>query len=426
MIAKGSYDPGSRRYTLTLNQSTPATPGQPSKRPLHIPIRFGLVGTNGGDLSFDAVSGGAVTGDIIHLTKAGKKLVFDGVTERPVPSLLHGFSAPVSLSVDLSATDLSFLLRADSDPFNRWRAAQTLSMRALVAATAAIRDVRRTSAQSELIAALGSIATDDTLDPSLRSQILTLPTETEVAREIGRDVDPDAIASARDNLRAELGRRHAADLRRLYDELTDDGPYRPDANSQGQRALRNTALDLLFAGDSAFAATERRQFELASNMTDRMAALGVLNRRAGSERDEALAAFRQRYSADPLVLDKWLALEATAPNPNAVDRVATLMDDPSFSIDNPNRLRALIGSFAAANQTQFNRPDGAGYELVADVVMQLDGKNPQVAARLLVSFRSWRSLEQSRRTAAERALRRIASAKSPSPDVNDIITRILA
>jgi aminopeptidase N len=161
-------------------------------------------------------------------------------------------------------------------------------------------------------------------------------------------------------------------------------------------------------------------------MTERVAALGALNHAASPERQAALAAFRERYAGDPLVLDKWLTLEATAPMDGTAGRVKELMADPAFSIDNPNRMRALIGSFAAANQTQFNRRDGAGYDLVADVVLQLDRKNPQVAARLLVSFRSWRSLESGRRSAAEKSLRRIAETTPLSTDVNDIITRILA
>jgi aminopeptidase N len=426
VIAKGSYDPASRRYTLTLNQSTPATPGQPTKKPLHIPIRFGLVGANGGDLSFDTVSGAKVTDDVIHLTGASAKVVFDGVSERPVPSLLRGFSAPVRLSIDLSTAELVFLLRADGDSFNRWQAAQTLAMRALTSATGAVRNGKATPDNSELIAALGAVATNDVLDPALRAQILTLPTETEVAREIGRDVDPDAVAAARDGLRAELGRRHRGDFQRLYGDLADRDSYRPDAEGQGRRALRNTLLALLVAADGSLASTALRQFETAANMTDRVAALAALNHTASPARQAALATFRERYAGDPLVLDKWLALEATAPMEGTVARVKELMTDPTFSIDNPNRMRALIGSFAAANQTQFNRRDGAGYELVADVVLELDRKNPQVAARLLVSFRSWRSLEAARRAAAEKSLRRIAETAPLSTDVNDIITRILA
>ena len=427
IVAKGSYDPASRRYALTLAQSTPATPGQPNKRPLHIPVRFGLVGPNGGDLSFDGASGAEITGDVIHLTRASQTIIFQGVSERPVPSLLRGFSAPVRLSLDLGTAELTFLLRADRDSFNRWQAAQTLAMRALIASTAAVRAGEPMPDHSGLASALAEVVANGTLDAALRAQILTLPNESEIAREIGRDVDPDAIAAARDDLRTKLGAMLATTLRDLHASLADLGPYRPDAAGQGRRALRNVALDLLVAGNtSEFVPLAHLQFEEANNMTDRVAALAALNRLAAPERQQALVSFRNRYAAYPLVLDKWLALEATAPAEEAVDRVRELMTDPAFSIDNPNRIRALIGSFAAANQTQFNRADGAGFDLVAEVVLRLDPTNPQTAARLLVSFRSWQALEDVRRTAAEKALKKIADASPLSVDVNDIITRILA
>ena len=427
IVAKGSYDPASRRYALTLAQSTPATPGQPNKRPLHIPVRFGLVGPNGGDLSFDGASGAEITGDVIHLTRASQTIIFQGVSERPVPSLLRGFSAPVRLSLDLGTAELTFLLRADRDSFNRWQAAQTLAMRALIASTAAVRAGEPMPDHSGLASALAEVVANGTLDAALRAQILTLPNESEIAREIGRDVDPDAIAAARDDLRTKLGAMLATTLRDLHASLADLGPYRPDAAGQGRRALRNVALDLLVAGNtSEFVPLAHLQFEEANNMTDRVAALAALNRLAVPERQQALVSFRNRYAAYPLVLDKWLALEATAPAEEAVDRVRELMTDPAFSIDNPNRIRALIGSFAAANQTQFNRADGAGFDLVAEVVLRLDPTNPQTAARLLVSFRSWQALEDVRRTAAEKALKKIADASPLSVDVNDIITRILA
>ena len=427
IVAKGSYDPASRRYALTLAQSTPATPGQPNKRPLHIPVRFGLVGPNGGDLSFDGASGAEITGDVIHLTRASQTIIFQGVSERPVPSLLRGFSAPVRLSLDLGTAELTFLLRADRDSFNRWQAAQTLAMRVLIASTAAVRAGEPMPDHSGLASALAEVVANGTLDAALRAQILTLPNESEIAREIGRDVDPDAIAAARDDLRTKLGAMLATTLRDLHASLADLGPYGPDAAGQGRRALRNVALDLLVAGNtSEFVPLAHLQFEEANNMTDRVAALAALNRLAVPERQQALVSFRNRYAAYPLVLDKWLALEATAPAEEAVDRVRELMTDPAFSIDNPNRIRALIGSFAAANQTQFNRADGAGFDLVAEVVLRLDPTNPQTAARLLVSFRSWQALEDVRRTAAEKALKKIADASPLSVDVNDIITRILA
>ncbi|MGV8840098.1 MAG: aminopeptidase N [Bauldia sp.] len=427
IVAKGHYDAASKRYTLNLAQATPPTPGQQVKRPLHVPIRFGLIGPNGEDLDFKTVSGARRTGDVIHLTEASQTVEFEGVSARPVPSLLRGFSAPVRLSIDLSADDLVFLLRTDGDPFNRWQVAQMLEMRALMAAVSAIRAGTPVPDNAILADALVAAVETATLDPSLRAQILTLPSESEVAREIGRDVDPDAIALARDGLRAALAQRLGDRLTRVRDGIARPETYRPDAAGTGARSLRNAILDLLVAGGGEAATeTAARQFRTADNMTDRLAALAALNRTRSPHRRDALQAFRRRYEGDALVLDKWLALEATAPMPETLPRVRELMNDPAFAATNPNRVRALVGSFAAANQVQFNRMDGAGYDLVADVVLGLDAKNPQTAARILVSFRSWRALEERRRIAAERTLRRVAASANLSRDVTDIVTRTLA
>ena len=427
IVAKGSYDRPSRRFTLTLVQSTKATPGQSTKLPLHIPVRFGLVGANGGDLGYGSSAGADITGDVIHLREASQTISFEGVSEKPVPSLLRGFSAPVRLSIDIGTKDLMFLLRADSDSFNRWQAAQTLAMRALTKGAAASRAGNPLPSHRSLVSALGDLVADEQLDAALRAQVLTLPSEAEIAREIGRDVDPDAIAAARDDLRRQLGAGLVLALREIHASLNDHQAYRPDAEGQGRRALRNLALDLLVAADSdKFRSVAVRQADDADNMTDQMAALSVLNRTTSAERSASLNVFRKRYSSDPLVLDKWFALEATAPFAGVVDRVSELTADPDFSIDNPNRVRALIGSFAAANQTQFNSADGSGFDLVTRTVLHLDRTNPQTAARLLVSFRSWRALEKGRRGAAKMALQRIADSARLSPDVSDIITRILA
>jgi len=427
IVAKDSYDAAARRYTLSLAQSTPATPGQTTKKPVHIPVRFGLVGGNGGDLGYEEVNGATVTGDVIHLTEANHTVVFEGVSEKPVPSLLRGFSAPVRLSMDLADENLAFLLRADSDSFNRWQAAQSLLTKALINGTGAVRGGETPEFDVGLVRALGEAVTNADLDPALRAQILALPGEAEIAREIGKNVDPDAIAESRKTLRTAIGRDLGSELQTLYDELADQDPYSPTAEAQGRRALRNAALDILVAADTnANAALAFTQFATADNMTDLMAALIALNPTEAPEREAALSTFRERFKSVPLVLDKWLALEAIAASPDTVARVQALQSDPAFSIENPNRVRALIGSFAAGNQTQFNRADGAGFDLLADVILTLDKRNPQTAARLLTAFRSWRALEPQRRGAAERTLQRIAATKPLSTDVQDIITRMLA
>ncbi len=425
--AAGVYDAKAKTYTLALAQATPPTPGQPVKQPMHIPVRFGLVGQNGGDLAYDRVEGGNVTGDVIHLTSAEQTLVFHGVSTRPVPSLFRGFSAPVRLDIETPPADLLFLVRTDADSFNRWQAAQTLAMRALIAGTAAVRAGSPVVADADFIDALGAVADDDGLEPAFRAQVLQLPNEADVAREIGRDIDPDAIATARNAIRAAIADRIGGRLTAVAARMRSGGAFTPDAASAGRRALANAALDLAAGNNEpdAIAALVAR-YHAADNMTDRSAALGSLVAAARPERLALLDDFHARFRDDALVLDKWLTFEAVAPAPETLDRVRALLKHASFSLSNPNRIRALVGTFAGGNQTQFNRADGAGFDFVADFVIDLDKRNPQTAARLLVNFRSWRALESKRRAAAERALRRVAQVSDLSPDTLDIVTRTLA
>ncbi len=427
VTARGAYDAKARTYTLTLTQSCPPTPGQPVKQPMHIPVRFGLVGQNGEDLAFDRAEGARIDGDVIQLTDRSHAIVFHGVSTRPVPSLLRGFSAPVRLSIDLSEADLLFQLRTDADPFNRWQAAQTLAMRTLIAGAAEAQRRERIDFDERLIDALADVVEDERLEAAFRAQVVSLPAESDVAREIGRDVDPDAIAAARNQVRARFADRVGSRLAALFDSLADRRPFVPDAASAGRRALANAALDLMVANGSR-PAIERvvARYRDADNMTDRSAALAILAGSALEERHDALADFYHRYRDDPLVLDKWLTLEATVPAAGTLARVRELTGHPAFSVANPNRIRALVGAFAGGNQTQFNRADGAGYEFVADFVIDLDHRNPQTAARLLVSFRSWRALEPHRRALAEKALQRVAAVEKLSPDTRDIVTRTLA
>jgi aminopeptidase N len=257
--------------------------------------------------------------------------------------------------------------------------------------------------------------------------VLLLPNEADIAREIGRDVDPDAIAAARAAVRAAMATSAGRRLSGLVNRLRNRETYSPGAAAAGRRALANAALDLL-VGNGERAAIERvvQHYRTADNMTDRSAAVGILVNAALPEREAVLADFFARFRDNPLVLDKWLAFEASVPAPETLDRVRALLDHPAFSIANPNRVRSLVGTFAGANQTQFNRADGAGYDFLADFVVGLDRRNPQTAARLLVSFRSWRALEPGRRMRAERALRGVAEVSDLSRDSRDIVNRTLA
>ena len=244
-----------------------------------------------------------------------------------------------------------------------------------------------------LTEALAAALVDPSLEPAFVALALTLPGEADIARDIGSDVDPDAIFAARTHLRGALGSKLGAALRETYRRMQDDGPFSPDAASAGRRALKNVCLDLLAAGGSSAIALAARQYHNATNMTDRAAALATLALHAVPERQAAFDDFYRRYAADPLIIDKWLALQAAIPEAAALERVRALTSHPAFSFSNPNRVRALIGAFAQANPTQFNRLDGAGYAFLADTILMLDAKNPQLASRLSTAFRSFRALE---------------------------------
>jgi aminopeptidase N len=426
VIASGSYHTASRTYRLDLTQTVPPTPGQPSKEPMVIPLALGLLGRNGRELPLKLADGGALERGIFALSKGAQTLVFTGVDEPPIPSLNRDFSAPIRLIANLEADDLRFLAAHDSDPFNRWQAVQLLGMRLLTDNVAALRAGSAPRSDPGLMDAFGAMLNDPALEHAFVAQTLIPPGETDIAREIGRDVDPDAIYAARLALRAAIGERFANELAARYHALADPGPYRPDAEGSGRRALRNACLDLLVAAESPGAmALATRQYQTADNMTDRIAALATLSQRDTPERSEAIKDFYSRYAHDPLIVDKWLALQAAIPERATLDRVKSLTVHPAFSFANPNRVRALIGAFTMANQTQFNRADGAGYDFLVDNVLALDPKNPQVAARLLAALKSWRVLEPNRRAFAQAALRRVAATPSLSRDVADIAARAL-
>lgn len=427
VVASGHYDARAKTYRIELAQVLRPTPGQPTKEPMVIPLVMSLLGSDGRDLPLRASDGRRTDRGLIILDKPAEGIEFTGVAERPVLSINRGFSAPIKLIANLAPDDLRLMAAHDADPFNRWQAVQTLATTLLTGNTARLRAGQEPEADEGLLDALAAILNDAKLEPAFIAETLIPPSEADIAREIGRDVDPDAIFRARAGLRALIGLHLNAALTATYQRMTTPGPYSPDAASVGRRALKNICLDLLAAtGEPHAIELAARQYRDAGNMTDRMAALGTLNQHEGQARAQALEDFYQRYQQDPLIIDKWFVLQASAPNPATLDRVRALTGHAAFSFGNPNRVRALIGMFAQGNQTQFNRADGAGYDFVTDTVLKLDGANPQLAARLLSAFKSWRALESGRRSRAETALRKVAAAPNLSRDVSDIAQRALA
>ena len=422
----GHFDPARKTYTLEAKQTVPPTPGQPAKQPMVIPLKLGLVSQHGRDWPLALSTGEKIERDVLVLSEPAHTFEFSGIGERPVLSINRGFSAPIKLITDLDTGDLDFLAAHDGDAFNRWQALQTTATRLLIDNVAALRAGKSPRTDDQLIVALAAILGDPKLEPAFVALALVPPGEGDIAREIGRDIDPDAIHRARNALRAEIGGKLGKALVDTYERMAISGPYSPDAASAGRRSMRNIALDLLAATNASEAiARTAKQYDDADNMTDRMAALATLSLHAGPERERALGDFYARYADNALVIDKWFSLQAMIPEPDALDKVQALTGHPAFSMANPNRVRALIGAYAA-NTTQFNRADGAGYGFIADNVLALDPKNPQLAARLATAFRSWRTLEAGRRAKAQVALTGIKVAPHLSRDLADIVERALA
>ena len=422
-----SFDAARKTFTLECKQTLAPTPNQPTKEPMVIPLVAGLVGKDGHDLPLALADGAKIERGVLELTAPAHTYEFTGIDERPVLSINRGFSAPIKLTTDLDDGDLDFLAAHDSDAFNRWHALQTSAMRLLIGNVGALHAGNSTTTDDKLIAAMAAILDDAKLEPAFVALALAPPGEGDIAREIGKDIDPDAIFQARQALRAAIGSQLGPALTAAYNRMAITGPYSPDARAAGRRTLRNAALDLLAAADAPGSiARAARQYDDADNMTDRMAALSTLALHDGAERERALADFYARYASDALVIDKWFSLQAMIPQPGTLEEVRKLTGHPAFSLANPNRVRSLIGAFAQANPTQFNRADGAGYTFVADNILTLDPKNPQLAARMATAFRTWRTLEPGRQAKAGAVLARMQAAPSLSRDLCDIVERALA
>ncbi|EJC73633.1 aminopeptidase N [Rhizobium leguminosarum bv. trifolii WSM2012] len=426
VTASGSYDAAAGSFTLSLEQMTPATPGQPSKEPMHIPLSLALFGENGGKLEPSSVEGAEYAGEVLHLTGRTQTVVFHGIGSRPVVSINRSFSAPINLHFDQSPADLAHLARHETDHFARWQALTDLALPNLLKAARDAREGKPVVCEATFVETLIAAAADDSLEPAFRAQALALPSESDIARELGGNNDPDAIHAGRQAILKQIADAGKNVFAGLYAAMTTSGDFSPDAKSAGLRALRNTALTYLSHAEQT-PARAKAAFDAANNMTDLSHALTILAHRFpdSAETGEALAGFRDRFAENALVIDKWFAIQAGIPGAKTLERVRTLMDDPLFKRTNPNRMRSLVGTFAFANPTGFGRADGEGYRFLARQILDIDERNPQLAARILTSMRSWRSLEPGRAELARAALTEIEQAAALSTDVRDIVERTL-
>ncbi len=426
--ATSSYDSASQKYTLTLSQSCPATVGQPHKEPFVIPVSVGLISADGLQLKDT---------QLCVLTQSEQTFEFEGITSDAVPSLFRNFSAPVILSHDLSPQQLLTLLAHDTDPFNQWDAAQRLCVDTALSAIQA-NDLPKQIVSQDLIEGLRSVLRSDHLDSAFKEVVLTLPSESYLAEQLS-ELDPLKVHSVREKMREEIALALFTDWEWAYHSNRQTDAYSPDPLSSGKRALSGLALSQLCLAVSldTNGSTAQREnwakialddFEHADNMTQRMNALNALMSCGHPQAKYALEVFYKLFKNEPLVMDKWFAIQASS-NSRGGDllaKVRTLMLHNDFEIKNPNRARALIFSYCIANPSAFHRTDASGYVFWSERVLEIDAFNSQVAARLARALDRWKKLAEPYRTAAYEALKRVAAKPDLSNDVREVLTRALA
>ncbi|MCB1850203.1 MAG: aminopeptidase N [Gammaproteobacteria bacterium] len=419
----GEYDAVGQSYLLTVAQSTPPTPGQPEKLPLHLPLAIGLLNSQGDDIPLrqeGEQSAGATT-RVLELREPRQQFRFHDVAERPVPSLLRGFSAPVKLIYDYSDADLMFLMAKDSDGFNRWDAAHTLLRRILLQRVAHPDAALPTG----FVDAFRSALNDPVADKALLAEVLTLPTESYLGDQM-EQVDVDGIHRSREWLKQLLATELRSELLQVYHANQETGDYDLAPLSIARRSLKNLSLNYLMQlSEEELQALCIEQYHLRHNMTDVMAALSLIADGDMPEREQLLGDFYQRWKMDPLVLDKWFTVQALSVRSDTLEQVERLTRHPDFSMTNPNRVRSLVGSFCSANPVGFHRSDGAGYRFLSDKVLQLDRLNPQVAARMLRLMTRWRRYDPTRQQLMRAQLERILTADQVSRDVYEIGSKSL-
>jgi aminopeptidase N len=385
------------------------------------------LGSNGEDLPLDLEGTGVLNTPLIELDDSAKTFRFRNVPRKPVLSLNRGFSAPIRLKSSAESDDWLFLMKNDRDAFNRWEAAQTAGGALIRSTMAAIQSGGGWPRAGAFIEALGAVIEDTALDPEFRALMLQLPSEAEIATGIGKDIDPDLVHKARERLRRDIGRSLMPALEKIWKETASSAAYSADPKSTGRRSLRYAVLQAIAGGDAEKgAALAMRAFASPPSMTDEIGALSTLLLVDRPERESALDSFRERHKDDHLLVDKWFALQASIPRARTAQRVRELTRHADFNLSTPNRVRGLLGTFSMGNFVGFNSPDGEGFAVLADTIISLDPRNPQVAARLATAFRSWRMLESGRRALAEAALNRILAATDLSRDTFEIVTKSIS
>lgn len=432
LVVEDAYDAAARTYSLTFRQSCPATPGQTEKLPFVIPVELGLLDAAGNDLPLRLASEAKAEGGnrVIAVTEAEQTFTFVDVAEKPLPSLLRGFSAPVKLSFPYSRDQLMFLMQHDSDGFNRWDAGQQLSVQVLQELIGQHQRGEQLALDSRLLDAFRTLLEDQSLDQAMVAEMLSLPSEAYLT-EISEVADVDAIHAAREFARRSISDALFPQLLARYQAnraLSRETPYVASAGHFARRTLQNIALSyLMLSGKAEVLQACLEQFEACDNMTERLTALSVLvNSSFEDEKAKALASFADYFKDNPLVMDQWFSVQAGCTLPGGLERVQALMAHPAFTLKNPNKVRALIGAFANQNLVNFHRADGAGYRFLADHVITLNALNPQIASRQLAPLTRWRKYDAARQALMRAELERILASGELSSDVFEVVSKSLA
>ena len=424
-----AYDPARQALTLEISQATAPTPGQAEKLPFHVPIRMGLVGADGAaqPLQLEGENEPKGTDRVLELREGTQRFTFLGLEREPVPSLLRGFSAPVKLDAGYSDDDLAVLMAHDEDAFTRWDAGQRLATNVLLARVRGRAEgVAAGPVDARLVAAFAANLDRAAEDPALAARALSLPGTSYLGQQMPV-IDVEGLRHAVDHVRDGLGLALRDRWLAAYRANLDEGPFSIATDAMARRSLKNLALAYpVLAGDAEAQDLARRQYEVADNMTDSLAALRVIAESGMPDRDAALAEFYARWQGEPLVVNKWFSLQAAIEDDGAIERVEALLAHPAFTWTNPNRVRAVLGAFAMMNLLGFHRRDGAGYRLLVDKVLELDRRNPQVAARLLSALGRWRRFDTDRQALMRQELERVAAAPGLSRDSFEIATKSLA
>ena len=426
------YDAQQHTYSLTFAQSCPATPDKIEKLPFVIPVELGLLDAGGSEIALQLAGEAAASGTsrVLSVTEAEQTFTFVGINEKPLPSLLRGFSAPVKLSFDYSRDQLMFLMQHDSDGFNRWDAGQQLAVQVLQELIAQHQRGEALVMDQRLVEALRTVLGNEQLDQAMVAEMLSLPGEAYLT-EISDVADVEAIHVAREFARKQLADSLFDALWTRYQanrEVSKATPYVAEAEHFARRALQNIALSyLMLSGKPQVLAAALEQFEHSDNMTERLTALAVLvNSPYEAEKAAALASFAEQFKDNPLVMDQWFSVQAGSTLPGGLQRVRELMQHPAFTIKNPNKVRALVGAFAGQNLINFHAADGSGYRFLADLVIELNGFNPQIASRQLAPLTRWRKYDAARQALMKAELERIRSSGELSSDVFEVVSKSLA